>query len=183
MNRKSFIARLAERWERFMPGAAARAEQQHVRRFLDPELTSVRLDGNRLEEIRLAGPLVERLALILAEYCRANNIVDYVEMTLASKRQPVETFKVTVQNATKGKSPHQLRLEAQAECARLRKAIEDRDIYLVAYVDTKTQPYAAAFSTRAGAEEWAAAVDGKVVATVIDRHASRTSEDSNRPGA
>jgi hypothetical protein len=171
----SFFSRLAEKIEPLMPGATTRAELRHMRRFLDPELTGAQVDEDGIEDVRLAGPLIERMALILAEYCRANNVLDCVEMSLTTKEEPFETFVVTVRNATTGKSPHQLRLDAEAECTRLRKSIEDREVYLVAYVDNNQRPYAAAFSTRERAEEWAAAVDGTLVDTAIDRHAKRKS--------
>jgi hypothetical protein len=170
------FARLAEKIEPLMPGAGTRAELRHVRRFLDPELTGEQVDEDGNEDVRLAGPLVERTARILAEYCRANSVLDCVEMSLTTKEEPFETFVVTVRNATTSKSPHQLRLDAEAECARLRKSIEDREVYLVAYVDNNRRPYAAAFSTRERAEEWAAAVDGTLVDTAIDRHANRKAQ-------
>jgi hypothetical protein len=63
----TFFSRLAEKIEPLMPGAATRAELRHMRRFLDPELTGAQVDEDGIEDVRLAGPLIERMALIASK--------------------------------------------------------------------------------------------------------------------
>ena len=74
-----------------------------------------------------AGEAVEFFASMICEFYKANGGENYVEMRLANPKDPAEQYVVTVRKLL-GKTPHELRVEAEskltAERARLAARVE-----------------------------------------------------------
>lgn len=85
--------------------------------LIEPGLKHMRFENGELD-MEVVGKAVERIAEALTEWFRADPGENYIEMNLNSRTEPFERYAVTVQRIP-GKSPADLRNEAQAEVDRL----------------------------------------------------------------
>ena len=105
-----------------LSAAIARAEKAEAERddmraelksLCDPTLKDMRLENGQLD-LSLSGPAVERIAAVMAGHFRSLPAQNYIEMSLMEREPPNDRFVVSVQRM-QGKSPHELRREAEAE--------------------------------------------------------------------
>jgi hypothetical protein len=106
------VRRIFSRIKELLPlNGRERAELEHMRKLMDPELRMMRFENGRFD-LQIVGPMVERMALVLAGYCQEHKVENYIEITLHTTVEPFESFGVTIQKWA-GKTPHQLRREAE----------------------------------------------------------------------
>jgi hypothetical protein len=63
---------------------------------LDPTLADLRLEGGALS-MALAGPVVERIAVLFVEYFRGLVASNYIEFNIHDRREPFQRYTLTMQ--------------------------------------------------------------------------------------
>jgi hypothetical protein len=107
---------------------AAEAERDEARsemeRIKDPILRDLRLENGCLN-LELSGEIVSRMALIFTDHFIATGAKNYIEFNIYGKNG--DRFAFHVQKVSGGKSPHELRVEAESSLA----AAEAREAGLI----------------------------------------------------
>lgn len=125
-----FLSKLRNAWRYITSGAArTNASLESENAALREQLSARVMDETVVTELHLRdgmhlgieGGACRLLAESFAEQFVESGALNYLEMTLESRRaMPGERFVVTMQRCA-GKTPHQLRAEAERELAELRK--------------------------------------------------------------
>jgi hypothetical protein len=131
-NAEMFTSRSTEK--ALMDEAARVIEEQaaEIAELSDVSLSSMRLENGALD-MSVVSPMIQRMATAIGGWFKGTNTINYAEMRLHDRVETLEVYTITIQKAS-GKTPHQLRAEAEnkiekqaAEIERLRNAISDVD--------------------------------------------------------
>jgi len=87
----------------------------------EPLVKRINYEAGQPLDLAMSHPLVAAVASSLADLLRQTGATNYLEMRCHTQD---EAFVVTIQRAF-NKTPHQFRLEAEAECARLTKRVHE----------------------------------------------------------
>lgn len=104
--------------------AARVIEEQtaEIAELSDVNLSSMRLENGVLD-MSVVSPMIQRMATAIGGWFKGTETLNYAEMRLHDRVETLEAYILTIQKAS-GKTPHQLRTEAENKVKEQAKEIE-----------------------------------------------------------